>query len=80
MNKFLNDFEVSEINKNITTASAYHRTLYTHFAFSFLIHNYRHAAGKSQLPKGAFKLFAIVFMTHAVIAAVFLQCLQISTL
>ena len=80
MRAFLNDFEVTEINKNITTASDYHRTLYTHCACSFLIHNYRHASGKSQLPNGAFKLFAIVIMTHAVIAAVLLQCLEISTL
>jgi hypothetical protein len=65
MSEFLNDFEVTEINKNITTASDYHRTLYTHGAFSFLIHKYRHASGKSQLPNGAFKLFAIVFMTRS---------------
>ena len=63
MGAFLKDFEVTEINKNITTASDYHRTLYTHCAFSFLIYKYRHASGKSQLPNGAFKLFAIVFMT-----------------
>jgi hypothetical protein len=63
MSAFLNDSEVTEINKHITTASDYDRTLYTHCAFSFLIHNYRHASGKSQLPNGAFKLFAIVFMT-----------------
>lgn len=73
MSAFLNDSEVTEINKNITTASDYHGTLYTICAFSFLIHNYRHASGKSQLPNGAFKLSAIVFMTHAVTAAVLLQ-------
>ena len=45
MSAFLHDFEVTEINKNITAASDYHRTLYTHRAFSSLIHTYRHVLG-----------------------------------